>query len=555
MNSKVSVRTLTTLLAAISLPLAIHAADTAIPHLRAQGSATQLIVDGQPLLMRGGELGNSTATNPAYLRPYWPKLKALNLNTLLVPATWDQIEPTEGTWDFSGVDEVVAQARANGMKLVLLWFGSWKNSMSCYAPAWVKRDTTRFPRAADQTGAPQEILTPFSETNRDTDARAFAALLRHLAQTDGQDHTVVMIQVENEIGMIPSARDHSEPAERAYASAVPKRLMDALARSRETLAPEVRDAWTAAGAKTAGTWSEVFGPGPAADEIFMAWHFAQYTEAVAAAGKREYPLPMFVNAALIRPGHRPGQYPSAGPLPHLHEIWRAAAPSIDFLSPDIYFQNFVEWVRRYHRPGNPLFIPEAMRGPEASVNGLYAFGGHDAMGFSPFGIEKIGERPGRWLADSFDLIRQLEPLILAHQGLGTMAGLLSEGAEQRQPQQVILGEYVLNATFERGVPADLAEGAIVASDSSAAPVPPPSGGLVIALAPDEFVIAGTALIVTFAPREGRGKAGLLTVEEGRFSAGTWENIRWLSGDETHQGRHVRLEPGRFSMQRVKLYRY
>ena len=162
----------------------------------------------------------------------------------------------------------------------------------------------------------------------------------------------------------------------------------------------------------------------------MAWHFARYTEAVAAAGKKEYPLPMFVNAALIRPGHQPGQYPSAGPLPHLFDVWRAAAPSVDFLAPDIYFQNFAEWARRYRRSGNPLFVPEAMRSPEASVNALYAFGAHDAIGFSPFGIETIGEPAATHLAASYDLVAQLEPLLVERQGKGLSAGLLSEGPEQ-----------------------------------------------------------------------------------------------------------------------------
>jgi len=245
----------------------------------------------------------------------------------------------------------------------------------------------------------------------------------------------------------------------------------------------------------------------------MAWHFARYTEAVAAAGKREYPLPMFANAALIRPGHQPGQYPSAGPLPHLFDVWRAAAPSLDFLAPDIYFQSFAEWARRYRRAGNPLFVPEAMRSPEASVNGLYAFGAHDAIGFSPFGIESIGEPAAKHLAASYDLV-----------------------AQQRQPQQVRLNGYVLAATFERGTP-------------------PASGGLVLATAPAEFVVAGTAVTITFAASVPGQRVGILSAEEGRFVAGRWESRRRLNGDETHQGRHVRLEPGRFSMQRVRLYLY
>ena len=401
-------------LAAASAPGA--GADPSLPHLRRQGTATQLVVDGKPFLIRGGELGNSTASNPVFLEPFWPKFAELDMNTVLAPVYWKLIEPEEGRFDFSTLDRLIADARRNGMRLVLLWFGSWKNSMSCYAPAWVKRDPQRFPRATDLDGTPQEILSPFSAQNRDADARAFAALQRHLRETDEASRTVLMVQVENEIGMIPTARDHSAEADRAFAAAVPAELMAHLAAHKEELAPELRALWLGAGGKAGGTWPDVFGPGPAGEEVFMAWHFARYTEAVAAAGKREYPLPMFVNAALIRPGHQPGQYPSAGPLPHLFDVWRAAAPSIDFLAPDIYFQNFAEWARRYERAGNPLFVPEAMRSPEASVNALYAFGAHDAIGFSPFGIESIGEPAAKHLAASYDLVAQLEPLLVELQG-------------------------------------------------------------------------------------------------------------------------------------------
>ena len=527
-------------------------AEAALPHLRRQGTATQLVVDGRPFLIRGGEVGNSAATNPAWLRPHWEKFSALKLNTLLVPAYWDRIEPDEGRFDFSTVDQLVAQARENQMRLVLLWFGSWKNSMSCYAPAWVKRDVARFPRARDVDGTPQEILSPFSAANRDADARAFAALMRHLRETDAAQRTVVMVQVENEIGMIPSARDHGLAASRAWSSAVPAELTRRLA-DRDLLTPELRAAWLGAGGKTAGTWPEVFGAGPAGEEVFTAWHFARYTDVVTAAGKKEYALPMFVNAALIRPGHRPGPYPSGGPLPHLFDVWRAAAPSIDFLTPDIYFQNFVEWARRYRRPDNPLFVPEALRSAEASVNGLYAIGGLHAIGFSPFGIESIAEPAAKHLGASYDLLAQLEDLILARQGTGEMAGLLSEGPEQRQPQQVELGGFVLRATFERGAPAALADGVVAPSGAPAAP--PPSGGLVLKTASDEFIVAGTAVTITFDSTEPGQRAGILSAEEGRFVAGKWENVRWLGGDETHQGRHVRLEPGRFSLQRVRLYLY
>ena len=147
--------------------------------------------------------------------------------------------------------------------------------------------------------------------------------MRHLNGFDGARHTVLMVQVENEIGMIPEARDRSEVADRLFAGAVPAALLEYLSAHRPNLAPALRSGWESLGARTAGTWEEVFGRDPATDEIFMAWHFAVYTEAVAAAGQSAYDLPMFVNAALVRPGRAPGEYPSAGPLPQVFDVWRA----------------------------------------------------------------------------------------------------------------------------------------------------------------------------------------------------------------------------------------
>jgi len=549
-------------LALCLLPLAFVTglAAAELPHLRKQGTATQLMVDGQPFLMRGGELGNSSG-EPDYLRSSWPKLQAMNLNTVLAPVYWDVIEPQEGKFDFATLDGLLRDAKASQMKLVLLWFGSWKNSMSCYAPAWVKRDQSRFPRAQDSAGRGLEILSPFAAANRDTDARAFAALMRHLKASD-PDHTVIMVQVENEIGMIPEARDHSPEAEKAFAASVPPVLMDYLTRNRAQLAPELLAQWNAAGGKVAGTWAEVFGAGPAGEEIFMAWHFAAYTQAVTAAGKAELALPMYANAALIRPGYQPGQYPSAGPLPHLIDVWRAGAPDLDFLAPDIYFQNFSYWAQLYTRSGNPLFIPEAMRSPEASVNALYAFGALNGMGFCPFAIESNTEPAAGFLTASFDLVRQLTPLLTEKQGRGLTAGFLQESVESKQPQQVQMGNWTFRVAFERAAPPQLADGlaVVVGTENSALAAgghagTAPAGGLMIALGDDEFLFAGIGITITFAPAEGGEQAGLLSVAEGRYVDGQWQHIRWLNGDQTHQGRHVRLEPGRFSLQRVKLYRY
>jgi len=512
-----------------------------VPHLRKQGTATQLIVDDKPFLVLAGELGNSSSSGLEYMRPVWPKLAALKLNTVLIPVYWELIEPVEGKFDFTLVDGLIQDARKQNLHLVPLWFASWKNSMSCYAPSWVKTDQQRFPRSQDKNGAGMEILSPFNKENFEADARAFAAFMRHVREVDGNDHTVIMVQVENEIGMIPDSRDRSTVANQLFSERVPAELMNYLSEHKEQLIPEFRTAWAANGFKISGTWEEVFGKGPATDEVFMAWYFARYVDRVTEVGKKEYSLPMFVNAALIRPGHMPGQYPSAGPLPHLIDIWRAGAPKIDFFSPDIYFQNFAEWVRKYDRSGNAVFIPEAMPGSVDAVNAMYAIGQHNAIGFSPFSIDSLDEETTNAVTASYDLLNQLTPLILNHQGKGTMAGLLPEGPEQRQPQQLRLGNHTLYVTFDRPT----------AQNTSVL-----SGGLVIAIAPDEYVFAGTGLTVTFeAAGGGDPIVGLLSVDEGKYVNGQWVVTRRLNGDQTHQGRHLRLPAGKFGIQRIKLYRY
>jgi hypothetical protein len=528
-----------------SLATAVHA-DDGIPHLEKHGTATQLIVDGQPFLMLGGELHNSSSSSLDYMKPVWPQLARLHVNTVLTPVSWELIEPVEGKFDFTLVDGLIRDARQYHLHLVFLWFGSWKNSMACYAPAWVKTDTQRFPRAEDKHGHGLEILSPFSEANCEADMRAFAALMRHIREVDGREHTVVMVQVENEIGMIPDSRDRSAVANETFTQPVPKELMDYLQAHRDALIPEFRAVWENAGFKTSGTWEDVFGPGTGTDEIFMAWYYALYVDRVIKAGNAEYSLPMYVNAALIRPNYKPGQYPSGGPLPHLMDIWHAGAPQIDFLSPDIYFPNFAGWCEKYHRAGNPLFIPEAR--PDAA-NLFYAIGQHEAMGYSPFGIDDPPPQRGTnntppW-DGSYEILSQLAPLILENHGRGTMAGVSLD--ESNRTQTVQLGNFTLN----------------VAHDYTWALVRPHQTGpwphfgcLIISTGPDEYLIAGYGTIVTFAPNPPDDSTiGILSIDEGTFVDGRWVAGRRLNGDEDHQGRHLRLVPDQFSIQRVKLYRY
>jgi len=514
-----------------------------IPQLRKQGSATQLIVHGKPFLILGGELGNSTASSLEYLRPNWKKFQSMRINTILAPVYWELMEPQEGRFDFTLVDGLIRDARKHGIKLVLLWFGSWKNSMSCYVPAWVKRDFDRFPRSQDKNGKSMEMLTSFSRNNLESDKKAFVALMKHLRGVDGREQTVIMVQVESEMGMIPDARDHYAEATRAFQSAVPAELMSYLQELKAELQPEFVTMWEKNGFKTTGTWEEVFGWGLHTDEIFTAWNYARYTEEVTAAGKKEYNLPMFVNAALIREGYRPGQYPSGGPLPHIMDIWKAGTPSIDFLAPDIYHGSFVDWSRKFKRADNPLFIPEAGLSHRSAADAFYSIGQHDAIGFCPFAIESL-DPSGHRLTRAYDLLSQLAPIILEKQGQGTTAGVSLD--RSRPKTEVKFGEYVLTAFFE-----PLDRWASQVADTTVR-----GGGMMIQLGADEFIVAGSGIIVTFQSlNTERPIAGILSIDEGIYKNGVWTPGRRLNGDQSHQGRHMRLPYGDFQIQRVVLYQY
>ncbi|TMB78051.1 MAG: glycoside hydrolase family 42, partial [Chloroflexi bacterium] len=205
------------------------------PYLREQGSATQLVVEGKPFLVLGGELHNSSSSSLEYMRPIWERLVALKLNTVLAPVSWELIEPEEGVFDFSLVDGLIQDARRHDLRLIFLWFGSWKNGMSSYIPLWVKQDYRRFPRVELQNGQTVEVLSTLDEANWQADARAFASLMHHIREVDGGDHTVIMMQVENEVGVLGDSRDRSGAANRAFAGPVPQELIDQLQQHQHEL--------------------------------------------------------------------------------------------------------------------------------------------------------------------------------------------------------------------------------------------------------------------------------------------------------------------------------
>lgn len=558
---------------------------TAYPHaqqsfLQKQGVSTQLIVEGKPFIILGGELGNSSATCPQDIERIFPKIRRMGLNTLLVPAYWDLIEPTEGQFDFTLTDKVLEEARKNDLKIVFLWFGAWKNSMSCYAPLWFKTNYQKYPRAITQNGKPLEIASAFSDNVFRADNMAFTQWLKHIAEADKNDGTVIMIQIENEIGMLESARDYSPAANRAFQSPVPEQLMNYLQTNKKKLHPQMLEKWEAQGCPRQGNWQEVFGNDIYTDEIFMAWHYANYVEKMAQTARSIYPVPLYVNAAMNSRGRKPGEYPSAGPLAHLIDIWHCGAPSIDILAPDLYDNGFQNWVAQYHLHNNPLFIPEMRLDDNNGVKAFYAIGEHDAIGISPFSIEDATYSPQAPLTQSYAILKEMMPLITKYQGKGAMKGLLFD---QTNKERILRdGKLTITCKHYFTLPWDAR-----ATDGSTWPE---GGGILLKLNTNEYIVAGSGIVVEFAnsteDTAGNGKerlgedgfklqgenskdnpiteakrfkgkrCGLGTVDEIQIKEdGRFSYVRRLNGDQTHQGRHVRIATGEFKILHVKLYEY
>ena len=546
------------------------AAGTPVPRLEMRGEATQLIVDGKPWLIRGGETANTASSSLEYMGTVWPKLARLNLNTVLVAIGWGWVEPEEGRYDFSLVDGLLEGARKNNLRVILLWFGSWKNGLSSFAPAWVKADQKRFPRVRIAGGKPVEILSSLGTAAREADTRAYVELLKHVRRVDEVHRTVLMIQLQNEVGVLGDSRDRGGAANEAFAGPVPSRLMDYLVHNKERLSPDLAALWRTAGGRTSGTWEQVFGAGPSTDELFMAWHYARFMEHMAAAGKAVYPLPVFTNSWIVQPEDRgPGDFPSGGPEPVNLDVWKAGAPSIDFSAPDIYLPNFDQWVAWFHRPDNLLFVPESRGDAQGVANAFYCIGRHASLGYSPFGVDDTGRSlgprpdPGQAqpteleelpLARGYAVLAQMEPLILEAQGRGTIGAVwLNAG---RQKEDIALGDYIIHADLRRN-PRDPAQ------------VPELGYGLFLALAPDEFLVAGSDMQVTFSPRTpGPAIAGLADAETGVVRDGVWIPGRKMNGDdillnynlaaaagEDQSGSGLRFGPGGPTIQRVRLYRY
>lgn len=501
------------------------------PHLEKRGEVTQLIVNGKPYLALACELKNSSASSREYMSQRWAQLKQAGINTVLAVVTWEQLEKEEGKYDFSVVDALVEDARANDLKLAILWFGSWKNGVSSYHPVWVKKDAARFPSALTKDGKTLPILSTLGEQTAKADGKAYAAMMKHLKEIDSAEQTVVMIQMENEVGLHGYTRDYCPAANAAFAGQVPSELIAYLSAHKDSLLPETLAAWKNSGYRTSGTWEEVFGKNDRTDEIFMAWNYASYLNTVSAAGKAEYNLPTFVNAWIVQPeDHRPGNYPSGGPQAQNHDIWRAAAPAIDILSPDIYLADYPTLLRMYARNGNPVFVPESRAGQNGAANAAFTIGEMGGIGYSPFGFDVDALNPANaTFSEFYRKADAASEIILEAQAEGRIRAAWLKGSDpMRLKDEVTLGDYricfELVSSGRRNGGAPQLTGGTYAPDAI---------GYAIAIqeSEDSYLFLGSNVRITFLPKEGKDIVGLAKVTEGDYKDGKWVEGRWLNGDE------------------------
>jgi beta-galactosidase GanA len=509
-----------------ALCLAMPAAAAELPRIVSKDGRHALLVDGAPFLILGAQANNST-NYPAMLPDVWPTVRAIHANTLEIPVAWEQIEPIEGRFDFSWLDTLIPDARANNVRLVLLWFGTWKNTGPAYTPEWVKSDPKRFPRMMTKDGKTHYVPTPLSRNTLEADKRAFVALMHHLRTIDPQ-HTVILVQPENEVGSYGLPRDFSPEANRLFAGPIPAELSRKIGKS--------------------GTWSQVFDW--KADQAFNAWYTARYVDEIAAAGQAELDLPMYVNAVASDPfDEKAGPTgASGGPDWNVLDIWKAAAPHIALSGPDIYDRShrlYSAKLDRMARPDNPLFVPETGNDLDFARFFWLALG-KGAIGWSPFGMDptyanfplgakELGPEIIEAFASKFALMapvaRDWARLAFEHPTIGFAKG------DDASDQSATLGQWKITAQY----------GMWEFGDRTSTTVPHPNkerpvgGAALIQLGPDEFLLAGSEVRMSFAladPRPGESTQ-YLSVEEGTFVDGRWMMKRRWNGDQTDYGLNLK----------------
>jgi beta-galactosidase GanA len=509
------------------------------PRLVAKDGRHALLVDGKPFLILGAQAHNSS-NYPAGLGPVWAAANDLKANTVLMPVAWEQVEPEEGRFDFSFVDTLVQQARQQNKRLVLLWFATWKNTSAQYTPAWVKLAPQRFPAMRDKDGKASYCLSPFGAETLKHDKRAFVALMTHLKKIDAQQRTVLMVQVQNEVGTYGLVRDFAPAAQAAFEQPVPAAV---LARQKPKLA-------------ATGNWREVYGD--YADEYFHAWAIARYIGEIAAAGRAVYDLPMFVNNALRNPLEQPpkpwaNNFSSGGPSWDVIDIYKAAAPAVDIVGPDLYNAESAQVeanLRLFQRADNALWVPE-IGSKSAYGRYLYSMLGRGAIGVSPFGMDYFdysnhplgATATDKTIVEPFERVYRMFAPIQRQWAQWAFDGKVRGigEADDRKPQQLDFPGWTAKLTYRLGRFGEASWG-----PEFAKPAPgteEPNGGAAMAqLGPDEFLLIGQRVRVRMEPAEG-SSGMMLRAEQGRFDAqGRWVMERVWNGDQVDWGLNLPAEP-------------
>ena len=489
-----------------------------MPKIVAKDGRFALLVDGEPYLMLGAQVNNSSAW-PEMLPKVWPVVEKLGINTLEAPIYWEQFEPEQGRFDASMLHTLLEQAREHHVHLVLLWFGLYKNGSGHYTPEWIKRDEVHVPHVMSEKGGKVDSLAAGTVVGLNADRAAFVELMKELKEFDPQ-HTVLMVQVENEAGTYGSVRDYSPGSNKLFAGQVPQELLKPMH-------------------KQPGTWTEVFGKD--ADESFQTWEVAHYINQVAEAGKAVNPLPMYCNVATRNPIHpAPGSWPSGGATDAMLPLWKAAAPAIDLLAPDLYtpgYEVYTKTLDVYHRPDNAMFVPETGNNPEYARY-LFTVLGRGAIGYSVFGMDATGYLNAPLGADRIDE-ETIAPFAQLYHALGPMGGVVAklnfEGKLQgvsedpaAHTQTMSFAKWTAKVSY--GLPQFGGWGLTAPGNKK-----PQGGALVAELGPDEFLVTGAFSRLDFEPSKAGAQRQFLRVEEGRYENGIWHFVRIWNGDQTDYG--------------------
>ena len=528
-------------------------------------------VKGKPFYPVCGQSYNDGGYNVSESEICFKAVKLFNGNTAVIPVYWLQIEPEEGKFDFTSVDTLLTSARRYGLRLILLWFATWKNGNMDYTPGWVKTNPKRFMRALSPIGHELWVLSSYCKANLEADKKAFTALCTHLKAKDGAEQTVIGIQVENEPAVNGTDRDYNPQAQAVFDGPVPAKLM---ARMKTAGKGPVYDIWQRAGGKKSGTWLEVF-DWPARD-IVTSWSIAIYIDAVAQAGKAVYDLPMYINVAVGVSGwHSPVPdeiFTSGNPLPKVLEVYKWFTPHVDMIAPDIEYNDSMAYdalCAAYSRDDNPLFLPET----PPTTHLFRAIADYNLLGYSWMGgLENIVTEDGsvnpamQEPVDTVRCIASAVPLLLNYQGTGKIHAIVQE---EYMPQQWLdLDGYIGRVQFGvgrvpfvnkdwrhkkgEGMPKEQA-------DSDVRPEHKRGRGLLIQTKKDEFYLVGTGwrlfLRAKYPPAKNRPLLTFhddftftpgrhLSVEEGHFDRkGKFVVDRQRNKDPMSQGAWVEADIG------------